>query len=88
MIIFKAKIEYTDYSLQNPVEKIDYMTQNVDDELMSTGKTGLTAIKEKIIQWRRDNGHFINRVRFHGGPDNVWDETNPNIFEDDDNYNT
>ena len=84
-IIMKAKIDYTDNSIGIKKDKTEYMHEEANE---SNGFDAGNALKLRIIEWRRNNGYIVNRVLFHGGPETTWDESNPNIYEDSDNFNS
>ena len=84
-IIMKAKIDYTDNSIGIKKDKIEYMHEEANE---SNNFNATDALKARIIEWRRNNGYTINRVFLHGGPETTWDESNPNIYEDSDNFNS
>ena len=84
-IIMKAKIEYVDNSFGQKIEKTEYMHEEANE---ANNMDALGALKNRIFEWRRNNGYIVNRVLYHGGPETTWDESNPNIYENSDNYNS
>ena len=84
-IIMKAKIDYVDNSFGRKIEKTEYMHEVADE---SNNMDALGALKNRIFEWIRNNGYIVNRVLYHGCPETTWDESNPNIYENSDNYNS